>query len=60
MRFIEKLKEKFDELKLEIDSDTITKDYMYKMAYATEMVNNMAHIVENLSENSIEKNCFLM
>lgn len=58
MRYIEKLKEKFDELKLEIDSDTITKDYMYKMAYATEMVNNMAHIVENLSENSIEKNLF--
>ena len=28
------------------------------MAYATEMVNNMAHIVENLSENSIEKNLF--
>lgn len=49
MCYIEKLKEKFDEFKIEDDSETMTKDYMYKMAYATEMVNNMAHIVDNLS-----------
>ena len=47
MCYIEKLKEKFDEFKIEDDSETMTKDYMYKMAYATEMVNNMAHVLDN-------------
>ncbi len=52
MDYIKKLKVKFDEMEISDYSDNIPKDYMYKMAYATEMINNMAHVIESYSKHN--------
>lgn len=55
MDYIKKLKAKFDEMEVSDYSDNIPKDYIYKMAYATEMINNIAHVTESYYKHNVKK-----